>query len=74
MGKNDDMMVLFEQFRDLPYQIITNIVWYNDKFAGTMMRHIIYGVVRGENISALYLLPDGRMSLCGVVLEYGKFL
>ena len=61
MENGKDIMVLFEQIKDIPYQIITNVVWYKDQFAGTMMRHLIYGVMYGENISATYYLPEGRI-------------
>lgn len=74
MENGKDILVLFEQIKDIPYQIITNVVWYKDQFAGTMMRHLIYGVVYGENISATYYLPEGKIELSGVILEYGNFL
>lgn len=69
---NNDIIVLFEQIKDVPYQIIRNVVWNKDQFAGTMMKYIIFGVVYNENISATYILPDGKVELSGVILEYGN--
>lgn len=69
---NNDIIVLFEQIKDVPYQIIRNVVWHKDQFAGTMMKYIIFGVVYNENISATYILPDGKVELSGVILEYGN--
>jgi len=56
MENGKDIMVLFEQIKDIPYQIITNFVWYKYQFAGIMMRYLIYRVVYDENISATYFL------------------
>ena len=63
-----DIIVLFEEIKDAPYQTINNVVRYKNQFAGTMMKYIIYGVIYNENISATYLLPDGKINLSGIIL------
>jgi len=63
-----DIIVLFEEIKDAPYQTITDVVRYKNQFAGTMMKYIIYGVIYNENISATYLLPDGKINLSGIIL------
>jgi len=73
MNSGNDLIVLFSQINDLPYQIISNVVWNNDQFAGTMMKSVIYGVVYCENISASYILPDRKVDLTGIIIEYGNF-
>lgn len=72
MEKNNDMIVLFQEMHEIP-QVITNIVWYKDQFAGKMLNYIIYGIVYNENISASYILPEGKANLIGVILEYGNY-
>jgi len=74
MNVDNDIMVVFEQIKDIPCQIIQNVIWYKDQFAGTMANKVIYGVIQGENISATYLLQDCKIDLSGVVLEYGNFI
>lgn len=68
----NDMIVLFEEMKENLLKI-SDIVWYKDQFAGTMMNCIIYGIVDNENISASYLLPSGKIDLSGIVVEYGSF-
>jgi len=72
MEKNNDMIVLFQEIHEIP-QVITNIVWYKDQFAGKMLNYIIYGIVYNENISASYILPEGKANLNGLILEYGNY-
>lgn len=71
MNYGNDMLVMLS--KDLEYQIITHVVWYKNEFAGIMSDCIIYGVVDKENISVSYLLPEGKVNLMGVVIEYGNF-
>jgi len=72
MEKNNDMIVLFQEMHEIP-QVITNIVWNKDQFAGKMLNYIIYGIVYNENISASYILPEGKANLNGLILEYGNY-
>jgi len=64
-----DILVSFKELPEVPILIITNVVWNKDQFAGTMLRYNIYGVVYDENISASYILPEGKVDLTGVILE-----
>ena len=68
-----DLLVLFEELGEMSYQIITNVIWYKNQFAGTMMKYIIYGVIDEDNISATFQSPNGKIDLQGVILEYKKY-
>jgi len=74
MFEKSEMVVLFESMGDIDisYQIIRNIVWNKDQFAGTMRNHIIYGIVSNDNISATYIIPSGKVVLEGIVVDYGE--
>ena len=68
-----DLLVLFEELNDFSSQIITDVIFYKNQFAGKMMKYIIYGFIDEDRISATYQLPDGKIDLQGVVLEYRKY-
>ena len=68
-----DLLVLFEKLNDFSCQIITDVIFYKNQFAGKMMKYIIYGFIDEDRISATYQLPDGKIDLQGVVLEYRKY-
>ena len=69
---SNDILVFINEYEDNPYHVIKNVVWYKDQFAGTMYKHIISGIIIGENLSVTYQSPTGKIELSGIVIEYGE--